>query len=431
MMKQKIYTTDLQLGMHLVELDRPWLETPFLFQDFILESRDELEEVKRYCEFVYIDRPEMEPSSRDPIQRPTGAGSKKVLHRFSRPSRPPARRDHETLHNTVFEERVSVEQEIPVANGVRKEVNLLIDKAYEDARMGRTTDSGYSKFVVEDLVSSVLRNADAQTLLTQLKSKDRYGATHSMNVGTLALSFGRHLGLAREDLVELGLGAMMLDVGNVRVPSEILNKRGKLTPEEFEAVKKHTLYGMDILQSSHDPLPSASIEVAFMHHERLDGRGYPLGLTGEEIPLYARTVAIVDVYDLMTSDRVYRNGQSPSEALRDLFDSRSGQFDERLVEQFIQCLGVYPIGSVVKCTTDEVGIVIAQNPRRRLRPKVLLVRDPDGKRYDIPKIADLSLFAESNAIDVAEIVKPGDFDIDVEAYVKDLIGATESTDAFQ
>jgi HD-GYP domain-containing protein (c-di-GMP phosphodiesterase class II) len=213
---------------------------------------------------------------------------------------------------------------------------------------------------------------------------------------------------------------MLIDVGNLRLPREILGKPGPLSAEEMEKVREHPALGMEMLLQSGEPPPHAAIEAVYTHHERMDGSGYPRGLSGNDIPLYGRMVAIVDVYDAATSDRTYRHGHPPSDALRDLYNCRKGQFDERLVEQFIQCLGIYPVGSVLRCSTGELGIVIAQNPQRRLRPKLLLVRDPEGRPFPTPKILDLSKFGEEQTIGVAGIVDASHYGIDVAEYLGDL-----------
>jgi len=416
----KLSPDQLRIGMHVDGLDRPWLETPFLFQGFTIESQEQIEQLKKYCAYVYITTEE------DPPQKPAAGkqpDAHSITHRLERLWQAHGALrlgDAQVIHQVSYDHRVPVERELAKGEGVRGEAQRVLDTMYDDLRMGRSIDTGYSKAIIGELTDSVLRSPDAHMLLARLRIKDEYSATHSLNVCSLALAFGRHLGMPRDHLQGLGLGALLIDIGNIRVPAEILSKRDSLTAEQFEIVKQHPLHALEILLQSRPPLPPAAVEAVYTHHERLDGTGYPRGLVGDEIPLFGKMIAIVDVYDASTTDRVYREGRSPSDTLHELYNLRSGKFDAHLVEQFIQCLGIYPVGSVLKCTTGEIGIVIAQNPRRRLRPRLLLVRDPSAQPYPMPKIIDLSLFSEGQTIDVARIVKPADFDIDVAEYLKDL-----------
>jgi hypothetical protein len=177
---------------------------------------------------------------------------------------------------------------------------------------------------------------------------------------------------------------------------------------------------MEVIRRSGTAVSETALEIVYTHHERMDGSGYPRGLQGDEIPLFGRIVGIVDVYDASTSDRVYRSGNSPSDALHGLYNDRTGLFDGELVEQFIKFLGIYPIGSVVRCNTEEIGIVIGQNPERRLRPKLLLVRNADGVPYPEPRIIDLKQFSGASSIEIAGIVQPGDYDFEVADYIQEL-----------
>lgn len=436
-MSIKLRVDALRIGMHVEKLDRPWLGTPFLFQAVDIESVEDIQQLKKYCDHVYVTKMPDEGAAAKVIRHHAAAGdgrpkpvSETVITRklevlWKRHGRG-KRDDSELIHRRVYDSHAPIEEEIVKAREVHQDVEQVLDTMYEDARMGKTIDTGYAKEVIKDLVESVLRSSDAHLLLSQLKKKDRYAATHGINVCSFALAFGRHLGLDRSALKDLGLGAMLIDVGNIRIPSEILRKPEPLTPEEFDIVKQHTVFGMEILLECPQPISPEAIEVVYTHHERVDGSGYPRGLIGDRIPLFGRMVGIVDVYDAATSDRIYRSGQAPSETLNELYNLRSGKYDKYLVEQFIQTLGIYPIGSVLKCTSGEIGIVIAQNPKRRLRPKLLLVRSPENQPYATAKIVDLSLFPEGETLDVAGVVKASEHDIDVGLYLEDFSGVKQA-----
>lgn len=439
-MRIKIPSQELNIGMHVEELDRPWLETPFLFQGFVIETEEELEQLREYTEYVYISAGQTPSTTtygpqfiRTPVatemrvqEAPSEAAMVAGLNRLWILQGQRRKQDAEVIFHTHYKPRATVEKELPKAEKNRIEVRRVIDNMYQDARMGKSVETGYAKEVISDLTESVLRNADAHTLLTQLRKQDVYAASHSMNVCSLSLAFGRHLGIDRQHLLELGLGAMLVDVGNIRIPQEILYKAGPLTKEEFDIVRRHPAFGMEILLNNPAPPPAPAIEIVYAHHERMDGSGYPRGLIRSQIPLLARIVAIIDAYDALTTKRSYRDSVAPSDALRDLYNSRRGHFDEPLVEQFIQFLGIYPLGSILQCSSNEIGIVIAQNPERRLRPKLLLVRDALLRPYPVPRILDLSKSTGEKAVEIVKILKAEDYGIDIGEYIQDLKSVPET-----
>jgi putative nucleotidyltransferase with HDIG domain len=239
------------------------------------------------------------------------------------------------------------------------------------------------------MARSVLRNPDALICFTQLKKKDDYTALHSLRVSILALAFGRHLGFDEADLNLLGMGALLHDIGKMRVPSAILNKPGKLTDREFDIMKSHVPAGVEILEKTQD-IPSKAIEVARLHHERYNGTGYMKQLKRDQISLFGLIGAIVDVYDALTSDRAHQDGISPLDALWKIYEWRVRDFQPALVEQFIQCIGIFPIGSVVVLNTSDVGVVRTMNRAQRLKPEVVLVLKPDKTRYGALRAVDLA-----------------------------------------
>ncbi len=355
-MKKKVEVQDLRIGMYVSELDRPWRETPFLFQGFEIRTQEELEQLRRLCRYVYIEVPEEHGGTRAPVSArpgserqpprplslgPGGTSGFKVLEKFLPGGR---------YHQPRYPDRVSLEEEMPQAREVERKTRTLIYTMMDDVRLGRSLDSAGAKQVIAEMVESILRNPDALTCLTQLKNKDEYTALHSLRVAILALAFGRHLELAPEELHILGLGALLHDIGKLNVPAEILNKPGALTEAEFEIMKRHVPLGVALLENTRG-IPAAAIDVARYHHERYDGSGYTSGIPGEAVGLFAAIGAIVDCYDAITSDRAYHAGLSAYEALGKMYEWRRKDFHPRLVEQFIQCLGIFPIGSVVELNT--------------------------------------------------------------------------------
>jgi putative nucleotidyltransferase with HDIG domain len=408
-MKKQIDTTYLKQGMYVAELDRPWLESPFLFQGFVVDSDEDLQTLQSLCSHVVID-----PEKGDDIDVSI---------------------QHEPVSNTIridldqrqrAQVKVSFEEEIANARLVHHRTRTQLDSMFNDVRMGRSIDVTGAREVVSDMVDSIVRNPDAMQWLTNLRKRDEYTAIHSMNVCIFALSFGRYLGLNDSELNELGIGALLHDIGKMRMPLEILNKQGRLSDEEYDIVRQHARHGYEILQQT-PGLPPSALEVAYSHHERKKGNGYPRGLTNDQIPLYAKMVAIVDIYDAITSDRAYHDGMNTLDALKNMFEWREHELDSDLVERFIRCLGIYPIGSLVELNTDEIGIVISVAQGRRLTPMVMLVRNAEKKTMLPPKIIDLSRFMRGESeqpIEIKKVLEPNAYGIDVREYIQQEIMAS-------
>jgi len=234
----------------------------------------------------------------------------------------------------------------------------------------------------------------------------------------LAIMFGRHLGLTEAELNKLALGVLLLDIGKLKLPSALLDKKGKLLLPEIRVLRKHADFSVKMLQETPGIDPEVLSVVAY-HHERVDGRGYPHGMKGQEIPVYARIAAIVDFYDAYTHLRPYRPAHTSSQAINALYNGSGSQFQPELVEEFIQCLGVYPTGSLVLLSSGEVGIVIEQNPLRRLRPQVLLVRDSEKNEIDLPYNCDLELeLFDKNGkkLFIESSLKPGDYGVSADDF---------------
>ncbi len=420
-MKKKAGVNDLRIGVYVLELDRPWLETPFLFQGFEIKTDEELEELKRHCKYVYIDtevgydiKPKPKPEALPQVNVAAEADDQdkklsfEILNKFAVGQKRVLR----------YPDRTTLEQELAEARGIESETKHTIYNIMDDVRMGRSINTASAKKVVADMVQSIIRNPDALGCLTQLKNKDEYTALHSLRVCILALAFGRHLEFSIEELNILGLGALLHDVGKMKVPNEILNKPGGLTDEEFELMKSHVPHGVAILEKTKG-IPPASIEVARSHHERYNGGGYAFGLKGEQIGLFGQIGAIVDCYDAITSDRTYHNGMSAHDSLRKMYEWRHKDFHNTMVEQFIQCMGIYPIGSLVEMSTGSIGVVVSVNRMRRLKPRVALVLDPEKKPYPATKIIDLMQqpIETKGGIEIKHVLPAGTFGINPTDYI--------------
>jgi len=393
--KKRLDVRDLQLGMYVSSLDRPWLETPFLFQGFLLETDDQLATLRQYCRYVDIDT---ELGSEIKVEKVPGPDLVSQGEKIAEDDLDRKRLEFEMLRaqarpieqTQTYEDLSDVEDEIrQVADAYRDSI-VLMETVFEDAQKKRNIDTAGITISVGRLANSVIRNPDALMLFSQIKDKDRYTAQHSLRVCILALTLGRQLGLELGAIKALGIGALLHDIGKVRIPEEILKKPERLTKPEIELMKLHVPYGLQILRAQAPGLPTVALDVVGWHHERYDGSGYMSGAKGNEISQFGHIGGITDHFDAVTSDRPWRKGAAHHTTLMKMYDQRGKLFHPALVEQFIRSMGVYPIGSVVQLNTGEAGVVITRNRSRHLRPRVVVAARADNSLYDIARTVDLT-----------------------------------------
>ncbi|MEP1216934.1 MAG: HD-GYP domain-containing protein [Marinobacter sp.] len=384
----EIPVSQLQIGMHVVRLDRPWEETDFLLQGFILQNEEDLLAVQQQCETVFVEgRVQVVPETpeRLPASRKTRTGKPAPPDTSTASSSIPKRK-------VTYINKVDANREMAAATMSYADAKATAKNIMSNLRLGRTLEMNQIHQVVDSCVDSVLRNDNALLLLTKIKNKDEYTAEHCINVSILSAAFGKHLGLLEGEIRTVALCGLLHDVGKMRIDDDILNKPGALTPEEFAVMKKHTTFGRDVLAAL-PRLAHAAVDVAYSHHERMDGKGYPRGLAGHQIPLFAKIVGLVDTYDAITSSRVYDKGRASMEALQIIHRNKGAQFDAALAVEFIRMIGVYPPGSIVEMTNGEVGIVVATHPTSKLKPRVLLVRDAD--KHPLTTFREVDLLKET------------------------------------
>jgi HD-GYP domain-containing protein (c-di-GMP phosphodiesterase class II) len=405
---KKVEVAQLQIGMYVVELDRPWLESPFLFQGFTIRNQDELEQLQGCCEFVYIDVLQ----SVDWGTRAAASAPSETI-RFStrgvnlKPSR----------QRIEYQDQRGFTQTLPEATMLYSVAREYIGSVLEDVRLGKSINVSGARELTDRLTKNIIENENALVWLTQLKNRDEYTSMHSINVCVLSLLFGRFLGLKEEELCPLGLGALLHDIGKMRVPNSILNKPGRLDREEEALMRRHPEFGHAIL-TRHGDLHPAVLEIALSHHERHDGTGYPRGLKDKALNQYALIVSIIDFYDAVTSDRSYHLAISPHEALNMMYAAAAQCFPRQLVESFIQCLGIYPIGSLVELESGEVGVVMTVNRQRRLNPILTLVLDSNKQPLPTLKIMNLELQERCESpLRVKRILKSHAYGIDVRQLI--------------
>jgi putative nucleotidyltransferase with HDIG domain len=407
-MRKKIDVRDLRIGMYVSELDRPWLGTPFLFQGFEVRTEEELHNLRQLCRHVHIDT---DPGSLALARKPVAIPDIGILKSLAAGNR----------HQARYTDLTTLEGEIPRAREMYVEARTLIHGIMEDVRLGKSLDSEGARKSVTAMTESVIRNPDALACFTQLKKKDEYTALHSLRVCILALTFGRHLDFTPDQLYVLGMGALLHDIGKMKVPNEILNKPARLTEQEFEVMKSHVPHGVAILEKT-PGIPAAAIEVARGHHERYGGQGYIFGLKGDAIGLFGSIGGVVDSYDALTSDRSYHDGRSAYDTLTYLYNARRIDFHPDLIAQFIQCMGIYPIGSIVELNTGDIGVVITVNRVRRLKPRVALVLTPEKKPCSVLKIVDLMQPA-GHALEIRKVLPAGAHGINAVDHLPLHVGA--------
>lgn len=311
----------------------------------------------------------------------------------------------------------SVNAEMKKAVNLYSEAKSLQLKAFDDIRSGNQIDVAPFKELASSFIDSVFRNQDALACITRMREKDAYLLEHSINVSILMSIFAKHLGIEKSIIEELATGALLHDIGKIQIPDKVLNKPGKLTDEEYKIIQNHARFSKEILEQS--GLSGIAVEIAGFHHERLDGTGYPFGKQASEISQYVRMASIVDVYDALTAERVYKAGMTPIKAFKILKDGCPDSFDGELLTKFIQCIGIHPVGTLVKLSSQKVGVVTQSNPQSPLKPHVKTFYHAKHARYTEVQDVDLAHSRNQDALEAA--VKPNDFNIDLIKFFKQSI----------
>lgn len=275
------------------------------------------------------------------------------------------------------------------AGAIYTEARSLVGNLVRDVKMGKAIDVGPVEGLAEEISDSVLCNANALLCLSQIREKDQYLLEHSINVGIIMGVFTRYLGYQRDELHQLVTGAILHDIGKIRVPNHVLNKTGKLTDEEWVEMRSHVLYGEEVLTKSKG-ISDVALSICAQHHEKLNGNGYPRGLQGDDISTAGRLASIVDIYDAITADRVYHKGKSPFETMRILASLGKEELDKGLVYQFIRCMSVYPVGTLVELDNKKLGVVVSVNVKKPDAPTVKILCSLQPRQFETPTLVNLS-----------------------------------------
>jgi HD-GYP domain-containing protein (c-di-GMP phosphodiesterase class II) len=372
-MKKQVSVLQLRFGVYIHELDRPWTETPFMFQGFVLNTEAQLQALKQYCKTVLIDT----DKGMDVQDRPDP---------FAGRVRPPSVLDT-IKEKVVYEVKSPFTAEVPAARKTQAATSAVMKDMFSSIKAGKAIDAPRVKEAVTSMTDSVVRNPDTMLLLAKMKESGEHTLDRAFGVSIYMITFGRFLHLPRDQLDLLGTLGLLQDVGKVRLPPNLLDKTDPLTEVELKVCKSHVRHSVAILKETVG-LPPGLPELAALHHERFDGSGYPGGIKGQEIGLFGGIASLVDCFDALTHPRPYGEAVSPSNALTMLYNWRDVYFDGPLVEQFIQCIGIYPVGALVELYSGETAVVISQNPAMRLMPKVMVVLDSDKKPVKPPRVVD-------------------------------------------
>lgn len=340
------------------------------------------------------------------IKKLAAAGVKTVMVDLNRSQLPEQSKD-ETKEDKAGNKPGNRDVRQKKAKKLLGEAKGLIKKVLNEVFEGKPVEVEPFAALADNMIESVMLDADALKCVSALRNKDAYLLEHSVNVSFLLVTFGRYLNLDREMLRNLSIGGIIHDVGKTKVDNKVLHKPGKLTPEEFEEMKMHQVHAIDLLEHVQG-LSQVSKDVSLMHHEKLDGQGYPRGLKGDEIPLHGRMACICDIYDALTASRCYKEAMSPAEACKILIKLSGFHLDQKLVYQFIRCIGVYPVGSLVELSDGRMGIVWDLEGRDALHPVVKCFYSMKHRKFVDVKYVDLS----RTELNITKGVSPCSLEID-------------------
>jgi len=404
--------------MYISELDRQWPDSPFGTQSFTLESIDQLNLLTCHCDHLYIETDlEVPETSFGTPNNKRNTGFTRLqqpevdfalLKKLAAPGRKSSR----------YGDLVTVEKEICTIREVHYQAVELIEGLVHQVRQGNGLDVSATQDVVSEFTNSIVRNPDALVCFTRIKEARASTAQHGLRCCIYALALGRHLGMGQRQLNDLGIGALLHDIGKTRVPIEILECGYELSEEETRIYRKHVADGVAILRGA-AKIPAASVELVRLHHERFDGSGYTSGLSGSEINQFGYIGGIVDAFDGLINSHPGHKRLPVHIALKVMYEQRGKMFHPHLVEEFIRCVGIYPIGSIVEMRSGEVGVVVALNRTRRLKPHVAIVQDPAASRLNDVLVVNLDKHRNQRgeALEIARVLDENVCDFDPSDYL--------------
>ncbi|KPX12130.1 HDIG domain-containing protein [Pseudomonas amygdali pv. dendropanacis] len=371
-MLKKIPVAELALGMHIHKICRRWTNDPFWI-GLVEVMLDDVEVLKR-----------IQQSGTREVWIETGKS------RVLAPQTAPAPSINDTAP-------ASLDKEVLRARAICGRARNAVMAMFTEARMGQAMDVDNVQLLVEEISSSILRHPHALISLSRLKTSDEYTYMHSVAVCALMVALARRMGLPDDQVREADVAGLMHDVGKMMIAPHVLNKPGRLTHDEFEIMKAHPELGLKILKEN-QPVAATVMDVCLHHHEKVDGSGYPHGLKGDQISIFARMAAVCDVYDAITSDhRPYKKGWGGAHSIREMA-SWKGHFDDVVFQSFVKTVGIYPTGTLVRLESGRLSVVVEQSEASLLKPRVKVFMSARTGKTFAAQIIDLGSFADPDAI---------------------------------
>ncbi|WP_323845869.1 HD-GYP domain-containing protein [Microbulbifer magnicolonia] len=428
----KVFVEDLQRGMFVSRLDRPWTRTPFALQGFYIRDLEEIRQLQKYCRYVYVDIVKTVGDAGVKLRRLTRATSPNnpsLSSTSARAGRAPAPipcRPVQVSRDT-YPQPIPARREADKARKLHRRLQQGMREVMVQIQSDHPLPVQQVNRMVEELVESVLRSPDAGAWLARVRDKDEHTYSHAIRASIWAVVFGRHIGLRRHDLVQLGLATLLKDVGKLKIADEVLQMARRDPRRELE-YRKFVDHSVRLLSADPQTDPQV-VNIVRGHCERHDGSGYPEGLRGDKIPVLARICGIVTFYDEATNPRGASQPVAPSRAVAQLYELRGAAFQEQLVVEFIQAIGLYPTGTQVELSSGEIAVVVEQTYERRLRPKVMVVLDaskrplPEARLFDMAadedrkrKLIDCGKLGPEAKVSILKDVQPGEYpQVDVAA----------------
>lgn len=394
---EKIAINDVEMGMYVVSVINPKTQLTVKSEGFVSSDKTLKKLKKSGVKFIFIDMDKSKHASKsidvDVVETEIETEVEEDHH----------------------ERKVPLDAEMNKAVKLYNNAKDLQGKILTSITESKDIDIAEVSQTTDAIVDSIFRNQDALSCMSRIRMKDEYLVEHSLNVAVLISIFAKHMSYDKKIIEQLALGAFLHDIGKVLIPDNVLNKPGRLTSEEYDVMKGHVIKGLEVVKTM-DGVPDIALSLIATHHERLDGKGYPFGLAAEDISIFDRMIAIVDSYDAMTADRVYKAGMHPIQAFKNLIKDSKESYDNGLVEKFIQSLGLYPVGTLVKLTSGKVGLISGLNKNKPLKPIVRVFYNTRLKQNIAVEDIDLAKPKYDDQID--SCVKPEDFNLNLLNFFK-------------
>lgn len=396
--QKKVAVHDLEVGMFVSDLDRPWHQTPFPIQGFHIRSQSDIQALVSHCKWVMIDVAEARESKAvKGADKPAfGRGVSKRGGREQLQLPPLSIREP-----VAYETITTLKKEMKASRHLLDDAEKALDQIFEAVRSDGVPDFRPIASLTSKMVSSVIRQPDALLWLSRTRAHDSFLYRHALNTAVWALVCGRHLGLNEGLLNHLGLGCLLSQVGKTALPADLLAREGQLSADEYTTYRSYVVKGVAMLENS--GLSRAVLSVVQGHRERHNGSGFPDGVRGDRIPLLAKVAGLAEFFESLIAPRSHSEPMTPARAVTLLYEMRNIEFQEDLVESFIQAIGIYPTGTLVELTDGQRGIVVSHSPERRLWPRVMVMTDTQSRPLKTARVIDLARYNEGR--EAAETVR--------------------------